>query len=113
MKEILHEGHLRECRCPPMRIPNGEDLELCSFYLDETTEAACSDLIAPDIEHDGNSMEADDGDDDDDDWESIGSNDDGLIESKSKTAIVLKFFENKAYKVRKLEEHAFANHYAE
>jgi len=127
MIEIFHEGHLRECRCPPMRIPNGEDLNFCSFYLNETMEPTRSDTVALDIEednivntsgHDDNAIDSidgyDDGDDDgdDDDWESIGSNEE-LDETDSKTAVVLKYFENKAYKVRKREEHAFANHYAE
>ena len=45
-------------------------------------------------------------------WESIASDEESYLETKASIPeIVLKYFENKAYRIQKREEHAFANHY--
>lgn len=117
MKDVYHEGHLRECRCPPMRVPTSEDIDFCNFYLGGGSAPVASHGTYVDKGHADEAMDEsgdsnEDGDGDDD-WESIGSHEDGIVTNQeSKNESVLKYFENKAYKVQKREEHAFANHYA-
>ena len=110
MKDVYHEGHLRECRCPPMRVPTAEDIDFCNFYLGGgSAPVASHDIGVVDKGHadeamdeGGDSNEDGDDEDGDDDWESIGSHEDGIATNEeSKNASVLKYFENKAYKVQK------------
>jgi len=109
MKSIHREGHRKMCRTPPMRVPTNDDVAMCCQFLDEVEPNA---LQEEEVEYEVEDVHIDgDNVDDDNDWESVGSDED--TNHATKTAAVLKYFENKAYRIQRREEHAFASHYAE
>ena len=120
MKGVLHEGHKRCCKVPPMRVPTAEDIRFCSNYLEEsrndglTTDdksadannridlsAFYDDEAGVYVEEDGNL-----------EWESVASSIEET-DKESKTKIIFKYFENNSYKVQRKEEHAFASFYTD
>lgn len=115
MKFVHREGHGRVCRTPPMRIPTVEDIDLCCQFVNDVVVSEPLQVEELDkIEHlailDDNDP-SDGREDDNEEWESIASNE--QVNAATKTAMVLKYFENKAWKVQKREEHAFENYYQE
>lgn len=136
LKEIFHDGHRRLCRCPPYRVPTAEDDEFCLQYLRMEAESATSlhqrqrdflveNLHEARVEYENMNNENANGEDnvqqgegneddvdDDDEWESVGSEGDSTTFT-SRIDMVVKYFENKAYKIQRVEDHAFANFYME
>ena len=108
MKSIHREGHRRMCRVPPMREPNAEDLAFCIQILERSSgdnsieEETLENVEIFDDEMNDNS--------DEDDWESIASDEISGEPSKISTAdAVLKYFQNKSYRIQQREENVFAN----
>lgn len=119
LKDIFHhDGHRRLCRCPPFRVPTVEDHDICHRYL--RMEVDTQNQQAPDEKgrHSFHKQpleqeeEEEEGDDDDDEWKSIGSEGDSDT-AMSRIDMIVKYFEDKAYKVQRIEDHAFASHYME
>jgi len=129
LKDVFHDGHRRLCRCPPFRVPTAEDQEICQQYLMMESNddgngqnpkrhdfvvghlhqtGANYDNIENNENHYGEDLEADN----DDDWESVESESDSS-NIDSRVDMVVRYFENKAYRIQRIEDHAFANYYME
>lgn len=103
LNAIFREGHRRVCQTPPLRPFSNDDEALCREVLGEhlySESAECA-------------LECDESIDFDDDascWESIDSSDD-LKDVEGVTDIIFRYFDQKKYKVQKMEDQAFFNIY--
>lgn len=116
LKAIYRDGHRRECKTPPMRIPNDDDMAFCAKFdevvssglkrvKEESSEMKVEIMNVVDADADGVEDEDEEGE-----WESIASGDD-VTEDENIPEMVLNYFETRAYRIQKREEHAFASHY--
>lgn len=111
-KYILQDGHSRVCGSPPFRIPGKDEERLCElvsrcYYEDDIKHS----LLIEESEEAVNEDEVAD-DDEDSMWESIDGDDEGESEHNGITSIIYNFFK-KFYDARRVEEPAFARHFAE
>lgn len=97
---IHREGHRRVCKFPPVRSFTYEDAIFCQDVM-------CQNIISG--ENSEQIIDKEEVEDDDDScWESIESEEGN---SDSKSELIYRFFENKAYKMQRTEESPFAAFY--
>jgi hypothetical protein len=121
LKEIFHDGHRRLCRCPPFRVPTAEDHAFCHDYvfMESNPIDSKADQCATTIQnlvHDNQGGDYNGSNhefENDEEWESVCSDSDSVVDSYARINMVLKYFENRAYKIQRIEDHAFAMHYTE
>ena len=112
MKSINREGHRRLCKTPPMRVPTAEDLAMCCQIVEKSSGDDFLQEESNEEKIEICDLDNYDNGDEECEWESIASDEESYLETKASIPeIVLKYFENKAYRIQKREEHAFANHY--
>ena len=92
MRQLYHEGHKRYCGLPPFRMLTEEDHAFIRDILNETNTAKDEN-----DDEDSDEFENSDGNSDhDDDWESVDSDED-LVEKKTRTQKIRKFFMDESY----------------
>lgn len=108
-KYILQDGHSRVCGSPPFRIPGKDEERLCEAvsrcYYDVEIKQGLS------VEEDNNATFDDD--DEESLWESIDSDEDEEESGYTGTTSIIYQFFKKYYDARRVEEPAFARHFAE
>lgn len=113
-KYILQDGHSRVCGSPPFRFPGKDEERLCElvsrcYYEDDIKHSL---LVEESEEAEAVNEEEVADDDEDSMWESIDGDDEGESERNGITSIIYNFFK-KFYDARRIEEPAFARHFAE
>lgn len=111
-KYISQDGHSRVCGSPPFRIPGKDEERLCelvsrNYYEDYIKQGLLIEASTEEV----NEEEVDE-DDEDSIWESIDGDDVEEYEQNGTTSIIYNYFK-KFYDARRIEEPAFARHFAE
>ena len=106
LSQLLHEGHRRVCKLPPMRVFTKDDAVFCrNIAVRKNGKIGDEEVVSDDFSGD------DDEDDDDSCWESIGSGEEN--KTISETELIFRYFETNAYKYKCMEEPAFAAFYSD
>jgi len=103
------EGHMGNCKKPPLRPFTSEDEAFCREVMGDeiapvvSSEKGIADGSGADDEENAES------DDDSASWESIGSDEESTpCDKTSKTDLIFRYFDTNSYKLQKFEEPAFA-----
>ena len=105
LNAIFRQGHRRVCQTPPLRPFSNDDEAFCREVLGEHLS----------FERDRCALECDENVDFDDDascWESVESSDD-LNDVEEVTDTIFRYFDQKKYKVQKMEDQVFSNFYGD
>ena len=111
----MQDGHKIVCGAPPFRVPGKEEERLCEEVAKNCNIGVVLETNTIEPYEGVPGAENDNADDDDDEslWESINSNDSEDNKGSVRTTSIIYNFFKKFYDLRRVEEPAFARHFAD